>query len=238
MNAAENQLPCAHRDSEWRDLALQESVSWPLYRWDAEAGKVDLDHFILNYQVDRTDGVYNGVSGEVLRWKILGLDTQSSVTHTEAISGILVYDSGHVSLTSMDTANFYDGTPGATFVNHPAYAISTFLQTHTFNTLILSNVIELSGQDITVQVPEENVVQIQLSTAAEIEGQSEGSACEYTLIQANGQSAQNVQNIDAQIKLDTFLPVFNFVLYHTDSDDSVILNVSPTLPSPVSPLPF
>lgn len=210
MTAVENQVPCAHRDSEWRALKVQESVLWPLYRWDSDARHVDLDHFTLTFEVDRSEGAYNGVEGSVLRWKILGIDNAPGAGHTEAISGLLDYGSSPVPLTADDTANFYDGAPGGTFVNYEAYAIFTFLQDHTFNTLILTNVLDLSAQDSSVQDASENVLQLQLSTA-------EGSPCEYTLIQSDGQSRDNRQTIDAQVKLDSFLPVFNFVLYHTDS---------------------
>lgn len=214
MVAAETQQPCSHRDSESRRLEVQESVLWPLYRWDAEDGYVNIDHFTLSYEVDRSDGAYIGVEGEVLRWKILGIDDETSGdAHTEAISGLLQYDAGHVTLTSDEGANFYDGSSGGTFVNYEAYPISTFLGNHTFNTLILTNIIDLS-----VQSADENGIELQLSTEAVFTGQEEGTACEYTLLQADGRSGESVQNIDVQIKLDSFLPVFNFVLYNTDSD--------------------
>lgn len=210
MVAAEITVPCAHEENEWRELGIQESVSWPLYRWDADAGagRVDLEAFTLFFKVEDSDEVLRLVSGNVLRWKILGIDETSG--HTQAISGLLGYDGA---LTQADEASFYEGSEGGTYVYYDDYPISEFLKNHYFSTLILTNVIYLPDQDALKQSPDDNVLKLQLST--DNGGSVSGSPCEYTLIQADGTSNDVTQNIDVRVRLDSFLPVFNFVLYET-----------------------
>lgn len=214
MTAQGTEVPCAHRD-EWRPLQLQESVSLPLYRWDADdaSGRVEIHQFTVSYEVDRGDA-YGFVNGDVLRWKILGIDKSGG--HTEAISGLLSYDAANNVLSSSDGASFYDGQSGGTFVHYDSYSILSFLENHSFNTLILTNVLALNAQDPSVQSAEQNVLKVKLSTASDL-GQTEATACEYTLIESDGTSGETSQNIDVQVKLDSFLPVFDFALFNTDS---------------------
>ncbi|MFA6435615.1 MAG: hypothetical protein WCW30_00540 [Candidatus Gracilibacteria bacterium] len=211
MMAAETLVPCAHEENAWRELGIQESVSWPLYRWDAEVGRADLKDFTLSFKVEDRDGNPNAVSGNVLRWKILGIDKKDG--NTKAISGLFEYTGDTKTLDArVNTASFYEGSEGGTYVHYNNYPISDFLHNHYFNTLILTNVIVLSAQDPFDPLPEDYGLQLQLSTNNQ--GVSE-SPCEYTLIQADGRSGGVTQNIDVKVKLESFLPVFNFVLYET-----------------------
>lgn len=208
MVSAETTIPCAHEENEWRELGIQESVSWPLYRWDSDvnmANRADLEDFELTFKVLAHDGSERMVSGNVLRWKILGIDKDDG--QTKAISGLFTYLGVPSTLNEENSASFYEGSEGGTYVYHDNnYPISDFLKNHYFNTLILTNVIGLSAQFS--QQPDDNVIQLQLST-------DEGSPCEYTLIQADGTNNGVTQNIDVRVRLDSFLPVFNFVLYET-----------------------
>jgi len=215
MVAAEDTVPCEHEESEWRELGVQESVSWPLYRWDAgPEGRADLEAFILSFKVEDRNGDSRMVYGNVLRWKILGIDKDDG--NTKAISGLLEYSSGGINTldAKVNTASFYDGSEGGTYVYHADYPISNFLQNHYFSTLILTNVISLPAQYPLEQSPKDNVLKLQLSTDNPGFAVSK-SPCEYTLIQADGTSGDVTQNIDVRVKLESFLPVFNFVLYET-----------------------
>lgn len=209
MSAQENRVPCLHGgdssgEEAWRTIEVQESVSWPLFRYDAATdGRVDLTHFELNYGLNRL----GGVSGNALRWKILGIDAQGN---TQAISGLLPFSGAQPTetLDQDDTANFFDSDPSGTAVNFPNYPISTFLEEHTFNYLVLTNVIIPSTQSAGDQLLEMNQLRVQLFTA--------GSACEYTLIRSTGFAENTRQAIDSLVKLDEALPVFDFVLYQTN----------------------
>jgi len=148
-----------------------------------------------------------------LRWKVLGLDELGG--YTEAVSGILSYDgtNGFDQLTSDDTGVFYDqgSAPYTSDLTHP---ISTFLEGHSLNYLVLTNVFswpvdpaEGMSNDLLVKLAAENPAGTEVDT----------STCEYTLIEADGISGRTLQSIDVQVKLDTFLPVFDFVLYQTET---------------------
>ncbi|KKR24225.1 MAG: hypothetical protein UT55_C0068G0006 [Candidatus Peregrinibacteria bacterium GW2011_GWE2_39_6] len=192
--AQEERVPCLHRPEEWRSLGLQESVSWSLFRWDENLGRVEIKDFDLAYFVDRSEAQFKGVNGNVLRWKILGIRGGA----TQSISGILPYDSGMSPnhLEESDDANFYEGQSGGTFFNDPHYPIIQFLENHQFNTLILTNVVELANQaDPLVQLPELN---------------------EYALIEGNGILGGALQSLDVQVQRDSALPVYDFALYQTE----------------------
>jgi hypothetical protein len=203
--AAEETVPCEHRDDEWRELGVQESVSWPLFRWD-DGGRLELEEFKLNYSFERP----TQVDGSVLRWKILGLTENGN---TQAISGLRKYSSNLALnvLKESDTENFYAGEPGGTFFNDSHHQVITFLRNHQFNYLTLTNVTEPNAQQVGSDQPEDNVLQVKMKT-------EKGSACEYALVKSTGLSGGTRQSIDAQVKLDSFLPVFDFVLYQVDSE--------------------
>ena len=199
VGVSEN-VPCAHRN-EWRLLPVQESVSWPLFRWDAEKGRKDLRAFTLSFEFERI----TAVNGPVLRWKIFGLRPDGG---TEAISGLM--DSPNPILNENTTANFY-AREGSTFTNYSHYSVKDFLEKHQFNYLTLTNVTDPSLQLVGAQTPESNVLKLKMSA-------DERAACEYTLVRAVGESGGTRQSIDAQVKSDSFLPVFNFVLYQVESE--------------------
>ncbi|KKT75698.1 MAG: hypothetical protein UW70_C0030G0017 [Candidatus Peregrinibacteria bacterium GW2011_GWA2_44_7] len=214
LHAIGLQVPCEWRpDPLWRDLELQESVSWPLFRYEEGEAAVMVQHFDLSYFVDR-GGDYGAVNGNVLRWKILGIDQDHG--NTESISGILDYDASvspnHLIATE-DTANFYDGISGSTFVNYSQYPIDEFLKNHRFNYLILTNIVSPSLQDISVQTAESNRLKVQISTEDENELTEDQTACEYAFIQSQGVVGGAFQSLEAQIQLDSALPVYDFVLY-------------------------
>ncbi len=214
MVAQDVTVPCSYETDDWRTIEVQESVLWPLFRYDDANGRVDLEHFELTYSPDRGN-LSPRVDGNALRWKILGIDGQGN---TQAISGLLPF-SGAQLTESFDqdaTANFFDSDPGGTAVNMPNYPISTFLEQHTFNYLILTNVIVWSAQGASVQALEVNGLNVQLSTTDSDPLTLDGSACEYALIRSTGFGENTRQAIDSQVKLDSALPVFDFVLYQTN----------------------
>lgn len=181
-------VPCAS-NSDWRALEVQESVSWPLFRWDADKGRVEVEKFTLQFEADPSV-----IGQEVLRWKILGL---TEAGDTQAISGLERYDSVSNGFTQDSQANFY-ARSGVTFVNFPAYPIDRFIREHRFNYLTLTNVTASPALKVRLELPE-----------------NESAACEFTRIRATGESGGTRQNIDVVVKLDSPLPVFNFVLYQT-----------------------
>jgi len=195
LEGAGASVPCMHRGEEWRVLTSQESITLPLFS-SPENTRVDVSAFTLHYEVADED-VVSVVNRPVLRWKILGFDDVGG--HTEAISDLLDYRNGLNSFDENFQANFYDGAPGYTFANFTDYPISDFLAGHDFNYLTLTNV-------TSAHVP--------FNIRLEVEGGE--SACEFALIRGDATKGDARQSIDAQVRLDSFLPVFDFVLYHVD----------------------
>lgn len=215
---SDTQVPCEHRDEEWRMLGVQESISLPLFYWDEDnSDRYDLPFFNLEFYVDRM-GEDPLVNGNALRWKILGLD--NSGNHTEATSGVLTYMDqglGYQSFNSeMEMASFYD-LNGPPFVNYEDYPVGTFLEHHFLNYLVLSNVVNPADQPLGAQSAEVNGVKLRLLVDDASLNYDENVACEYAAILSDGFSGDTKQSIDVQIRLDTFLPVFDFVLYQTDT---------------------
>ncbi len=215
MTALGEQIPCAHREGEWRGLWPQESLSIPLFLWDEDAGvRSDLSFFKVEYYVDRESNTW--VNGYILRWKVLGLDDPGN--HTEAISGVFDFSDDGFLNADTDTAAFYDltGPPYAYFENEP---LSTFLADHFLNYLVLTNVVDPTVQPTGETAEENNVIQLKVTVQdPTVPGTDDQQvACEYALVAADGLSGDTKQSIDVQIRMDTFLPVFNFVLYQTDT---------------------
>jgi len=204
MFAVGEEVPCDHRSSDWRTLGPMESISLPVFK-AGESGRVDIVTFEVEYYVE--DGAGGKVSvDDSLRWKILGLDKNDDY-RTEAVSGLLNFSESAIGannegeiLNSDDLGNHYDlsGATQTYYTGDMGYAISTFLEDHILNYLILTN---FASDDM----------QVKLITAEE-------AVCEYTLTEADGFSGGTKQSIDVQVKLDSFLPVFDFVLYQTSDD--------------------
>ena len=223
MVGTDSQVPCEHQcedpDDCWLSLELQESVSLPLFKDDGAGARADLEFFNMDYYVDRT-GVDTLVNGSVLRWKILGFDDPG--LQTEAISDVWDYydpGTGYVSLSSETVnASFYDLT-GPPYTYHDSYSVKTFLEDHFLNYLVLTNVVDLGSQPVGAQEEEYNVIKLKVVAEDETLAHTAGeeAVCEYTYIAADGSSGDTKQSIDVQVKLDSFLPVFDFVLYQTDT---------------------
>jgi hypothetical protein len=194
--ASEEVVPCAHRD-EWRVLAPRESVSLPLFYGEDVAVRGDVTEFEVTYELDYGTDWPNPYEN-ALRWKILGLDTDGDM-ETEAVSEIEDYDPNNpIPLNQADVGSHYDQDPVPYYTNDPSHPISTFLENHILNYLVLAN--------LTTKYD------LKFKLTADV------ATCEYALIKADGLSHGAIQSIDVQVKLDSFLPVFDFVLYQTDNE--------------------
>lgn len=199
--AAEKMVPCSHRPESERTLAAGESVSLPLFYGDSTNSRVDLNYFKIDYSLDFNNTVPKSYD-YALRWKVLGLDNGDY--ETESVSEVQSYDASYTSamLSSADNGSHYD-QDGPPYVNAPSYPVSNFLNEHIFNYLVLMNLTEFD-LNFTMDADDPNTQSEEITT------------CEYSLIEADGLSNGVKQSIDVQVKLDTFLPVFDFVLYQTN----------------------
>jgi hypothetical protein len=204
-------IPCEGQgESEWLTLSKNESVQIPLFvQNDADADDVtEVDNFIVNFYLGDEDGVAINTSIDVLRWKLIGFTSDSK---TEAMSAFVPLDPTQTNNADSPTQMGIETeiTNGkysiGTFTSNGGFQadmyISTFMGSHDYNYLILTNVYESSSV----------YIYYNLETSKEL-------ACPY--VQVNGLASNEFG--EARQSLTTFmqegenLPAYDFVLYNTD----------------------
>ena len=106
-------------------------------------------------------------------------------------------------------------------------SIGGFVQNHTKNYITLTNVVNPDIIGITDPVLRAKKANIYYRVIAEPDVATDGNTNgpnvlprEYAEIKADGYAGKTKQSIDVQYKLNSFLPVFNFSLYKTDTSKS------------------
>ncbi len=236
-HAREYTVPCEDQGNEWRALAQNESIQLPLFAQTAEDGAVvNIQEFYVEFYVGDPDGeLLPPPTTDVLRWKILGLVDGGSgtATETEAISEYIpLHTASGANATSSNPAVFgtnLDGLGVPTGYQYGKYTrsggvfkiypIGDFLSSHSYNYLVLTNVVNRSS---------ENTLYIRLHT------EDEEAVCEYAELASTGsQEFPSVQQeTQTLVREGENLPVFDFVIYHTngessESDSSGGFSVSP-----------
>lgn len=225
MNAREATVPCEYQSDEgWRALGLNESVQLPLFAQTNEEGLTEkVTQFYVEFYVGDEAGepVFPTPELDVLRWKILGLYDASTV----ALSEYIPLDDGHFmredpsifgtadlvsSLglsvpTGYSYGKFFEGGYPAVF--HSYWSISRFLADNSYNYLVLTNVVQ-SGSD--------EIIYFQLHSDA-VE-----AVCEYTQMASDADTdlGSARRELVTLVKEGENLPVFDFVLYHTEDDEA------------------
>lgn len=206
-------VPC---DQAWRAISPNESVQLPLFaQIDQEGNTEKVEQFYVEFYVgDENGNVSLPPRNDVLRWKILGLQNLK----TEAISEYIPLDwtnnrtsqsnpskfgsslAGSVP-TGYSYAKYYDS--GYPSVFYPTYPIGRFLADHSYNYLVLTNVVQRSGS--------ENIIYFRLHA------ENPEAVCEYTELSstADVEFGEARQLLKTTVKEGENLPVFDFVLYHT-----------------------
>jgi hypothetical protein len=223
MDARDREVPC-NGEGEWLSLSENESMQIALFAQINEGGDVDhVNDFYVEFYVGDEDGNVNySPSLDVLRWKILGLKEIQNEMVTEAISEYIplnpnqpsyaenptLFGPGVVNpaLTAYTKAKYYEQI-GSRYVFHAFYSISNFLSGHEYNYLVLTNVVQEAGDD---------VIYFRLIS------QGQEAVCEYVTLAATGsmEFGDTRQNLETLVREGENLPVFDFVLYHTDNDGS------------------
>lgn len=222
IHAREWEVPCVDQDADgWRPLSFNESVQIPLFaQIDMEGGHEKIDDFYVQFYVGDGEGDtwLPAPTTDVLRWKILGLVD----AETEAISEYIPLDVSNLRIdkaspstfgtvlldasvpTGYSYAKYYKGGHPASF--NETYPISDFLAEHSYNYLVLTNVL---------QEHSEAVIYFRfVSTVVE-------AVCEYNQIASEGEVefGDTRQELLTLIKEGENLPVFDFVLYHTRQEE-------------------
>jgi len=224
MHAREPVVPCEGQgEDHWLSLAQNESVQLPLFaQTDAEGGKEEIRKFYVEFYVGDDEGkaVFPTPTDEVLRWKILGLQN----ANTEAISEYIPMDIGEnrtsrfapsifgtsikdAALTGYSYAKYYHTGYPSEF--YPHYPIELFLSGHSYNYLVLSNVIQNgSAGKIYYRLVSEDYEAV----------------CQYTELASESDTdlGSARRELVTLVKEGENLPVFDFVLYHTSNKPSII----------------
>ncbi|HAU40298.1 MAG: hypothetical protein UV80_C0001G0056 [Candidatus Peregrinibacteria bacterium GW2011_GWF2_43_17] len=182
----------------WRVLETEESVMIPLFD---DAGKIT--NFTLYYYTMDEGGIFP--TGEVLRWKVIGINEDSGLT--EAISAYDILMGFPSSFESaMKTGGYYmdiGTTWGGREYEYLEANLKSFLELHSYNYLTVTNVVNEESDmeyDLYVRMSDANVEFV----------------CEYVKVVADGTFGDYVQKIDSFMKEGEPLPVFDFVLWEKD----------------------
>ena len=225
-------LPCivSTGDEEYRTLVLNESIQIPLFADggdDTQSEIEDITQFKVSYEM-----LDNPVpQGNILRWKILGLNPNSNPANkTEAISDYI--EAGE----SAD--NFFDQSTEAKYygLEDTHYAISDlqigiFLDSHKYNYLVLTNAVQLSGI--------ENLAEYQDVTDADLNNinfqmtdTDQDAVCEYVTLNSSSDYSDTQNGVITKVKEGENLPVFDFALYNAKGKSvlPVVTANTPNLP--------
>jgi hypothetical protein len=211
-------VPCGGED-QWRTLSKNESVQLALFAQTDAAGSMEkINDFYVRFYVTDSNGSAVNLSGDVLRWKVLGFVNST----TEAISEYIPLHPSNVStdvnptifgssfsegatLTEYAYGKYYQRIDDSYYVFQPVYSIRDFLTGHDYNYLILTNVMSGSG---------DYDIQFQLYTI------NTEAVCEYVTLDALAVNdvGDTQQMLETMVREGENLPVFDFVLYHTADD--------------------
>lgn len=210
-----NTIPCEGQgEEEWFRLSKNESVQLPLFVQNDEEGDdiTEVEDFTVLFYLGDSDGEAVATNIDILRWKIIGF-TSPPNSKTEAMSEFVPLNPDYTnsadnpSLLGTYQVNNHQYSQGKYTSNGGFTAtmeISTFMQNHDYNYMILTNVYESSR----------TYIYYRLETNAEL-------ACPY--VQVNGLASNDYG--EARQSLSTFmregenLPAYDFVLYNTDYEE-------------------
>ncbi|GEM_PF-1050735 len=207
-------------------LHLNESVTIPLFRGTQPEDRVK--KFRVSYYLEPKISLKGGLVDndmDILRWKIFGIAADGKM---EVINEFLPADKGNSasSPTCLGThvsdcyskAKFYQrrlASDGATdFFINPEYSIETFLNEHTQNFLVLTNMVNTDLIAGSLATSEKQPFANIRYRVTEEEGQPRLTLPKIR-IASDGFSGNTKQSLDLEVKRDTFLPVFNYALYRT-----------------------
>ncbi len=191
----------------WRMIEAEESVMIPLFNY-TEDGIENLTDYVMDYYLQPESTVYP--IEEVLRWKIMGIDDSG---YTEAISSYdTVSATGNEWRAYTETAGSYQQIAvsdwgGNLYSWFGDENVSDFLQSHSYNYLVLTNVIEDGDEG--------DVLYVKLRDA-KVDNSDAEFVCEYVEILADGINGDYVQQLDVYVKEGEPMPVFDFVLWERE----------------------
>lgn len=222
VRATASEIPTKESYDRFAILRLNESVTFPLFRGP------DPDDAVKNFRVEyylapdlKLRGGFVDEDLDILRWKIFGIAADGAM---EVMNEFLPMQAGKNSAESpsclgtesdcWNGAKFYERTPqGFNIVPH--HPMVTFLEQHTQNFLVLTNMVNVDVIQAEALGTHEKkkIANIRYRV---IEGDGEPRLTLPSIkIESDGFSGSAKQSLDLEVKRETFLPVFNYALYRT-----------------------
>lgn len=207
--------PCLE-DEHWAYLESQASVHQPLYYENASGEIQPIHDFLVEFFLVNASGQSVRAQGPILRWKILGMEKMKQ--ETQAISEFMSLDLGNDRFREDNPSVFGPGYEGSAlpsnythakffqlspqYTYYEAYPIQDFLQRHDWNTLILTNALgpDYAGYRLAYRVK---------SKSGEV-------VCPQAKIRTKAVREDQKTEKEWWIPYAESLPVFDFVLYHTE----------------------
>ncbi|MEK7524038.1 MAG: hypothetical protein AAB588_03315 [Patescibacteria group bacterium] len=203
-------------------LRYNESITIPLFSGPSDGETIK--QFRVNYYFSpdlalRGEQVSNNL--DILRWKIFGIAHDGTM---EVMSEFFPADKGNSAAapTCLGTNNqcynyakFYERAPDGFHIVEQ-YAISTFLEQHTQNFLVLTNITNvdlIAGSLSTAE--KQDIANIRYRVIVEDSDPKAQLTLPSIQITADGFAGTAKQSLDLTIPRDSFLPVFNYALYRT-----------------------
>lgn len=233
ISAAAKQIPnkepfeIQFPEDSFDSLPLNESVTIPLFNG------TKAEDMIKRFRVDyyfapeiKLAGGFVDDDLDILRVKIFGIAADGVM---EVISEFLPADKGNsaasptcfgTETSCYNAAKFYERTTGPSGAKEfnviKEFPIQTFLQKHTQNFLVLSNIANIDLISGSLSSSEKKKIAAIRYRVIEEDGDDiPRLTLPYIKLSADGFSNETKQSIDAQISREKTLPVFNYALYRT-----------------------
>lgn len=200
-------------------LHHNESITIPLFSSEASAKKFRVEYYLAPDL--KLSGSLVDEDLDILRWKIFGIAADGAM---EVMNEFVPMQSGKNTAGNpsclgtgsqcWNGAKFYERTSlGFNIVNH--HPITTFLEQHTQNFLVLTNMVNvdvIAGEALSTS-EKKQLANIQYRVVEE-DGQPRLTLPSIK-IAADGFAGESKQSLDLEVKRESFLPVFHYALYRT-----------------------
>lgn len=190
----------------YQPVEPEQTVRLPLFYEDESGDIISSNEWKLSYFGDQ---------GASFRWKLFGLTSKG---YTEAMNQVVTVSATVNTLSSADYYGDYENTAAdGTSFSYTEDFMKTFLDDHTYPYLVLTNLSPAGTQSASFSFRLDATGNLPLP-------------CEYARVSGDGVSSffSVQQSIDALIRVDTVLPILDFVLYQL-GDEPLILTIVPVV---------
>lgn len=231
IKAAARQVPERLYDTQpepeqFNALPLSQTVTIPLFSGtnpDVGVKKMRIDYY-LGPKIRDQGGKIRSEEFPILRWKIFGKAANGSIEVISDIAPEVTADTScigtieDIGICPIQGGPYFQnmGNPDnpEIYINEKAF-ISTFLENHTQNFLILTNMVNINLIGGTLNDTDKKKLASVMYRVRQLDG-SEGDnriSLPTARITADGFNRNTKQSIDLEIDRERSLPIFNYALY-------------------------